>query len=148
MPVNKTSDNADGLMSAVRHLLKSEVMMDYFVPAHIRGRFATAEQKAAAEAVGKDASAFGTPYEFFRGIHHIPDALADSHDANALGIVPVEEMSDDDWRKLGLDRGEWMDANRPQPEETVKAPQKPQGSDAAPSVIIKPQTDAKAPATA
>lgn len=75
--------------------------MDYFIPTHMSGR----------------AEADGLPYKFFRGIHHVREALANSHQANALGIVPVEEMSDENWRLLGLDKDAWMEANRPQPEK-------------------------------
>ena len=75
--------------------------MDYFITAHIKGR-----------------TEAGVPYEFFRGIHAVPDALANSHEANTLGIVPVEEMSDNDWKLMGLNKDAWMEANRP----TVDAP--------------------------
>lgn len=71
--------------------------MDYFIPTHMSGR----------------AEADGLPYEFFRGIHHVREALANSHQANALGIVPVEEMSDEDWRLLGLSKEAWMAEHRP-----------------------------------
>lgn len=90
--------------------------MDYFIPKHMSGRFATAAQRAAAVEAGRDPDAVGLPYEFFRGIHDIPDALADSHHANTLGIVPVEEMTDEDWRLLGLDKDGWMKAHRSQPD--------------------------------
>ena len=82
--------------------------MDYFIPKQIQGR-------------GPDGRAF----MFFRGIHAVPDALANSTQANDLGIVPVEEMSDTDWRLLGLDKAKWMAANRPAP-EVIDAVEEPE----------------------
>lgn len=48
------------------------------------------------------------PYRLFRGVHEISDALANSHEANAFGIKPVNEMTDDEWRMSGLVRDHWM----------------------------------------
>lgn len=90
--------------------------MDYFIPAHIKGR-----------------TEAGVPYEFFRGIHAVPDALADSHEANTLGIVPVEEMSDNDWKLMGLNKDAWMEANR----STVDAPAaEPAATPADPAPVV------------
>ena len=47
-----------------------------------------------------------TTYSLVRGIHDIPDALADSTEAIAYGIKPVEEMTD----------GEWVSCGRKKPE--------------------------------
>lgn len=121
--------------------------MDYFIPKHVKGYLATEEQRLAAEKAGRDPSRVGLPYEFFRGIHNVPDAIADSHHANEIGIVPVEEMSDDDWRAIGLDKDVWLKANRVAPEGVAEAPEKAAGLADTPAPAPQPVPADKAPAT-
>lgn len=45
---------------------------------------------------------FGQTHRFVRGIHPVPDLIANSHEANGAGIKPVEEMTDDEYRLLGM----------------------------------------------
>ena len=44
----------------------------------------------------------GRPVRLRRGINTVPDELANHETANDLGIKPVEEMTDAEWRMLGL----------------------------------------------
>ena len=52
----------------------------------------------------------GWPYTFFRGIHAVPDSLANHGEANKLGIKPVEEITDAEWAGLALDKAKWFAA--------------------------------------
>ncbi len=52
----------------------------------------------------------GREIMLFRGIHAVPDELANHADGNGLGIKPVEEMTDDEWAAMALDKESWMKA--------------------------------------
>ena len=43
----------------------------------------------------------GKSMRLTRGIHEVPDAVADSKAAIAYGIKPKEEMTDAEWRSTG-----------------------------------------------
>ena len=46
----------------------------------------------------------GRSFRLRRGIKTVPDELANHKSANSHGIKPVEEMTDAEWRMLGLKR--------------------------------------------
>ncbi|MDR3488807.1 MAG: hypothetical protein P4M05_28380 [Bradyrhizobium sp.] len=46
----------------------------------------------------------GKRHKLVRGIHPVPDELANHADGNKHGIKPVEEMTDKEYRSLGLKR--------------------------------------------
>ena len=41
-------------------------------------------------------------HRMHRGVHPLPDWVANSHEANAYGIKTTDEMTDDDWLSCGL----------------------------------------------
>lgn len=79
----------------------------------------------------------GKPYAFFRGIHAVPDSLANHGDANKLGIKPVDEMTDAEWAGLALDKAKWLAANRPQPAPIDLVEAEPEKAEDAPASHVK-----------
>lgn len=67
----------------------------------------------------------GREITLFRGIHAVPDELANHADGNGFGIKPVEEMTDDEWAAMALDKQSWMKANRPAPPQPQVKPVQP-----------------------
>lgn len=48
----------------------------------------------------------GHPQRLIRGVHDVSDAIADSREAIAYGIKPVEEMTDAEWVSTGRKKPE------------------------------------------
>lgn len=68
----------------------------------------------------------GRKFQMRKGLHHLPEELADHATANGLGIKPPEEMTDAEWRALGLNKDTWfadraakLEAAKPKVEEPV-----------------------------
>lgn len=72
--------------------------------------------------VGKTDKLPGKSYRVIRGVYDVPDALANSHEANDYGIKPVNEMTDDEWRLTGHVKADWLKAHEVKPKVEAKAP--------------------------
>ena len=60
-------------------------MTEYFIPAPISIKLKS-----------------GLTYKRARGLHEVPDELANHSSANDLGIKPMEEVTDAEWRSIGM----------------------------------------------
>lgn len=100
-------------------------MTEFYVPRHVRGR-----------------TAAGASYNLFRGIHAVPDAVANSPEANGLGIKPVEEMTDAEWAGIGHNKDQWMAARAAAEKAVVDAKAKADAKTKAPPVPVQTQSPA------
>lgn len=103
----------------------------------------------------------GRSFQLRRGIHNLPDELTMHADANGLGIKPVGEMTDAEWKALGYtpaQRAEIEDRNGlvakaepgPDPEpakDETPVPEVPAKPAASPVTPVSVPASPTAPAT-
>lgn len=103
-------------------------MTEYYIPRHMKGR-----------------TAAGASYNLFRGIHAVLDAVANSPEANGLGIKPVEEMTDAEWAGIGHNKDQWMAARDVAEKAVADAKAKADAKTTAPPASVQTQSPAPVP---